>query len=179
MASIVAKRYANALFSLAVENGEVDIINKEVLVLKQALEENEEFSSLINHPQLDIKKKVEVIKASFGDIHKSLQGLIHVMLVKNRFEEFYNTLCVFVQSVKSYNNILDAKIVSAKPLSSERVLQIQNKLSVNLNKTIEIITEVDESLIGGLLIEVDGRIIDGTVKKKFTDIRQDLLNSNF
>ncbi len=178
MGSIVAKRYANALFTLALENGGIDIINDEALTLKKALEENEDFLSFINHPQLNIEKKVELIKASFGDIDESLKGLIHVMLVKNRFDEFYNTLCVFVESVKAYKNIVDAKIISATPLSNERVMQIKNKLSTNLNKTIEITTEIDKSLIGGLLIEIDGRIIDGTVKKKFTDIRQELLNSS-
>ncbi len=90
MGSIVAKRYASALFSLAVEDNEVDIINSEVLVLKQSLENNKEFISLINHPQLNIDKKVEMIKASFGDIHQSLKGLIHVMLIKNRFS--YKTI---------------------------------------------------------------------------------------
>ncbi len=179
MASIIAKRYAGALFSLALENNEVDILNDEVLVLKEAIQLNNEFISLVNHPKLSVEKKVEVIKTSFGDMHDSLKGLIHVMLVKNRFNEFYNTLCVFADSVKAHKNILEAKIVSATKLSDERIEQIRNKLSLNLNKTIEITTEVDKSLIGGLLIEIDGRIIDGTVKKKFTDIRQNLLNSSF
>ncbi len=176
MASIVARRYASALFSLAKENNEVDAINDEVLVLKEVLEENENFLGMVNHPQLSIDKKVDIIKKSFGNIHESLQGLIHVMLVKNRFEEFYNTLCVFSESVKAYKNILDAKIISATSLSDERVEQIKNKLSTNLNKTVEITVEVDKSLIGGLLIEVDGRIIDGTIKKQFADIKQNLLN---
>ncbi len=179
MASIIAKRYASALFSLAVENNDVEIISEEALALKKALEENEEFLPLINHPQLSTEKKVEIIKTSFGDIHDSLKGLIHIMLVKNRFDEFYNTLCVFNENVKAYKNILEAKIISAVPLTDERVEEIKKKLSTNLNKTIEVTVEVDESLIGGLLIEVDGRIIDGTVKKHFTDVRQNLLNSSF
>ncbi len=179
MASIIAKRYASALFSLAIENSDVEVISKEATVLREALNENEEFLPLISHPQLSTEKKIEIIEKSFGDIHDSLKGLIHVMLVKNRFDEFYNTLCVFEENIKAYKNILSAKIISAVPLTNERVEQIKNKLSANLNKIIEVTVEVDENLIGGLLIEIDGRIIDGTVKKHFTDVRQNLLNSSF
>ncbi len=179
MASIIAKRYANALFSLAVEENQIDEINSEVLVLLQVLEENESFIEVVNHPQLNEEEKVNLIKTSFGDIHESLKGLIHIMLVKGRFEEFYNTLKVFSESVKAHKNILDAKIISATPLNDERIEKIKSTLSTNLNKEIIITTEVDESLIGGFLIEVDGRIIDGTIKKQITDVKQGLLNSSF
>lgn len=178
MASIVAKRYASALFSLAEENNEIDVINEQVEVLILALKENPEFLNIVNHPQLNNEKRVEIIKESFGDIHDHLQGLIHVMFVKNRFAEFYDTLCVFTENVKAYKNILDAKIISAVKLSDEQVAAIQSKLVANLNKKINVSVEVDNTLIGGLLIEVDGRIIDGTVKKYFTDVRQNLLNSS-
>ncbi len=179
MASVVGRRYSNALYSLALEEGQIENIKENSDLVIKSLKGNEEFEDIIKHPRISNKEKEELINKVFNnELHETLKGLISILIKKGRSGEIINTLEMYNELVKKHNNIIDAKIVSSVKLSEERIEQIKDKLSNNLNKEVQVEVEIDESLIGGLLIRVDGRIIDGTIKKRLEDIRSGLLNND-
>lgn len=177
MAQLVARRYANALFDLALESSKIDVFEDEIRLVLESMKNDKEFLLVLNHPQVASDEKFEILEKAFkGKISDEIIGLFSVSLRKNRETQIVEMLEIFIKKVEEYKGLETAIVTSAKPLSDEQIQRIKDKLSKNLNKQISIQAEVDERLIGGVCIKVAGHIIDGTLKKQLDDLKNQLLN---
>lgn len=177
MAQLISNRYAEALFSLAIENNEIDILAEQVHMIYDALCHDVEFFNLLNHPQISNEEKLSIIQNIFGDkVHNSIYGLLSVVFTKGREDELKNILFDFIEKVKEHKNIVEAEVVSAIPLTEEQILNIKTNLSKKLNKQVEMKLIVDTTLIGGLYIKVAGHVIDGSIKRHIDDMKKQLIN---
>ncbi len=176
MVELVSRRYSAALFDLAVEANSVDTLYAEALGLVATLESETDFLKVINHPEVTLEQKLELLKNVFGGkISETFFGLFNVVLHKNREEEILAILQAFVAKCEEYKGIVEAVVISAKALNEAQVSKIKTKLSQNLNKEVRISTEIDESLIGGMVIYVDGKELDSSVKTYLEEQRKALL----
>jgi F-type H+-transporting ATPase subunit delta len=177
MAKLISGRYADALFSIALESQKTDEFEKQAEFVLDTFNSDSDFAKVINHPQIGSDKKLEILENVFKDkVDNDMMGLFALVLRKNRETELKNILESFIGKVMEYKGIVKAYVCSAVPLSEIQLESIKKKLSENLNKQIDIYTEVDPSLIGGLKISVDGKLIDGTVKKRLDEIKKNLMN---
>ena len=96
---------------------------------------------------------------------------------KNRETEILNILETFLNLVKEYKGITTAFIYSATQLSDSQLSAIKEKLSKKLNKDVIIKAYIQPELIGGMLINVDGKVIDNSIKKSLVDIKKSLINN--
>ena len=86
MAKLVSNTYGEALFELAVEEGKEDIFLEEIKVIKEAIGDNPEFSTLMNHPRIFKEEKLQIIENVFkGRISDELLGFLHVVVSKDRY----------------------------------------------------------------------------------------------
>ncbi len=174
MAELVAKRYSNALFDIAKEENKVELLLTEVQGIIDILKDNSEFISVINHPHITGEEKRRLLKNTFENkVDGNIIGLFEVVLSKNREEEILSILENFVALAREYQKITTATITSAVALSASQIEKIVNSISTSLGKTIEYVTVIDESLIGGLKIAVDGKVFENTVSKTFNDLKKD------
>ncbi len=174
MAELVAKRYSNALFEIAKEENKVELLLTEVQGIINILNDNEEFISVINHPHITSEDKGRLLKDTFENkVDSNIIGLFEVVLNKNREEEIPAILENFVSLAREYQKITTATITSAVALSASQIEKIVEKISASLGKKVEYVTVVDESLIGGLKISVDGKVFENSVSKTFTDLKKD------
>ncbi len=177
MAQLVANRYANALFDLALENSKIDVFEEEIKLVLDTIKSDKEFLLVLNHPQVSGDEKFDVLEKAFkGKISDEIIGLFSVALRKNRETEIVNMLELFVKKAEDHKGIETAYVTSAIPLTDAQLTSIKEKLSQNLNKQIFIQADVDSSLLGGVRIKVAGHVIDGTIKAKLDDLKSQLLN---
>lgn len=178
MAKLISRRYADALFELALERNQLDRFDEEVKAVYGSITEDKEFSSVLTHPQVSGEEKTAMLENVFkGKVSEDILGLFHLVIRKNRESELVEILKVFTDKVRDYKRITTAYVTSAKPLSESRLNEIKEKLSQNLNKQVNIEAEVKPELIGGVRILVDGRVIDGTIKKKVDELKKQLYNT--
>ncbi len=178
MAELVSRRYSAALFDIAVENNNVDTLYTEAITLVETLKVEKDFLTVINHPEVTFEQKEELFKNVFGGkIDEIFLGFFHVVMQKNREENLLSILELFVAKCEEYKGIVEAHIVSAISLNETQLNNIKNKISSNMNKQVRISTEIDTSLIGGLVIYIDGKVIDSSVKKYLEDQRKELLSN--
>ncbi|WP_250278068.1 F0F1 ATP synthase subunit delta [[Clostridium] colinum] len=176
MAKLISKRYAVALFELAKETDKVDLFNNQVELIYNSIKSDKDFLAVLNHPRISSSEKFNLFQNIYKDnISEEILGLISIVVNKNRETEMLEILETFLELVRDYKGITTAYISSAKALSEEQVNNIKQSLSKNLNKEIIIKTEVKPELIGGLLINVDGKVIDNSIKKSLEDIKKVLL----
>ncbi len=176
MAQLIEKRYARALFELAISENSLDQMEQEAKLMLEAFKCDNEFVSVITHPQVTFSEKISLIESIFkGNVSDDLIGLFYVMFKKNREAQALSVLEQFLKNVMEHKRIVIAEIFSAIELTENQIRQISEKLSKNLNKTVEAVVNVDPTLIGGLRILVDGHIIDNSIKAQLEAMKKSLL----
>lgn len=176
MDKLISKRYAVALFKLAQESDKMDKFYQEVSLIINSIKDNEDFLPVINHPSLSSKSKFDIFEKAFkGSISEEIFGLISLIFQKNREAELFSIFQTFLALVDEFNGVVTATIFSAIKLSDSQLENIKNNLAKQLNKKVIIEEKQDPTIIGGLIINVDGKIIDNSIKKSLSDIKKALL----
>lgn len=178
MARLISKRYAIALFELAKELNKVDDFNNEIQVIYNSIKNDKEFLDVLIHPRISSLEKFSIFENIFkGKVSEEILGLISIVINKNREQEILEILETFLNLVKDFKGITTAYVYSAVKLTENQLKSINEKLNEKLNKQVIIEAYEKPELIGGILINVDGKIIDNSIKKGLEDIKKSLINN--
>lgn len=179
MAKLVSKTYGEALFELAVEEGKEDAYLEEILGVKKAIEENPDFTKLMNHPKILKEEKLSVLENVFkGRISDELLGFLHLIVSKDRYAEIDSILDFFIDEVKVLKGIGVATVTTAFDLSDKQKNDVEKKLIETTSfKQMEITYDVDQDLIGGMVIRIGDRVVDSSVQSKLNKLQRELLNT--
>lgn len=177
MAKLISATYGEALFELAVEEGKVDELLSAVSELKSLLDENPDFNRLMTHPKILKDEKTAVLQEVFeGRISKELLGFLHLVVSKGRYSEIDDILKFFINEIKKLKGIGTAYVTTAGKLSEAKKKEIEEKLLATTSyQKMDMHYEVDESLIGGMVIRIGDRVVDGSVRTKLSDLQRQLL----
>ena len=164
MAKLVSKVYGDALFSLAVEENRVDELWDETRAMKQVLSENPDFMAILEHPEMTMEKKMDV-----------LQELLHVLVKKGRIGELIHVLAYFNECAMAYKKIGKVQIQTPMPLSEKQKKKIEQKLlEVSEYETLSVDYEIDKSLLGGIVIRIGNQVLDNSIRAKLDAMTRDL-----
>ncbi|WP_341875799.1 F0F1 ATP synthase subunit delta [Defluviitalea saccharophila] len=175
MAQLISKRYAKALFDIAIETNTMDELESQVQMIHQVLESEEEFMQILQHPHILREEKMQLLKDVFSSIvSNELMGLLTLVVQKGRQEHLLEILSTFLDEVKTYKGIVTAVVISAVPLKEEQIEKIKQTLTSRIKKQIQIETQVDPSIIGGLKIRVGDRILDASIYGQLQGLKTSL-----
>lgn len=178
MAKLISKTYGDALFELAIEENQIDALTEEIKTLQLILEENPEFSNLMNHPQILREEKAEVLESVFqGKISDALLGFIKIIILKDRYSQIHEILAYFLEEVKRYHKIGTAYVTAAMPLTKEQECDIENRLlETTAFEAMEMHYTVDPELIGGLKIRIGDRVVDHSIKRQLEILSKQMMD---
>ncbi|MFV0504130.1 MAG: ATP synthase F1 subunit delta [Lachnospirales bacterium] len=175
MAKLVDKRYANALFDLAVEENNVNLYYEQVKLMLYAFSENSELRKIMKHPHISKQNKLSIFKNSFGEnLNEHIYGFLNIIFKKNRDEDLEDILHVFVERAEGSLGITTAEITTAVEISEERKNAVKEKIESKLNKKVNMKCIIDKDIIGGLVVKVDGIILDGSISNKLQSMKKAL-----
>ncbi len=179
MAKQVDITYGNALFELALEEGKLDVLYEETIALIQILKENEDLIKLLNHPKVSKEEKLKIVTDTFdGKLADELTGLMAMVVNKGHVLKLIDILNYFVKQVKKEKNIGVAKVKSAVELSEAQKKAIEQRLiETTVYDSMEVDYSVDKSLIGGLVIRIEDRVVDSSIKTKLENMSRTLANA--
>lgn len=179
MAKLVGTTYGEALFELAVEEGKEDEFLDEITQLKELLDQNPDFGKLMNHPKILKENKLEVLEEVFkGRISDELLGFLHLIITKDRYDNIDQILNYFVDEVKSLKGIGIAYVTTAVDLSEVKKKEIETKLLATTSfHKMEMHYQVNEDLIGGMVIRIGDRVVDSSVRSKIFELQRELLKA--
>jgi F-type H+-transporting ATPase subunit delta len=168
-----ARRYAQAVFQIALEKDELDGWLDDLSVLVQAVE-NEEFTEFLDAPQVPAARKVSVVKEALGDSVGPL-ALNLVSLLASR-----NVAHIMPGVVEQYQRLLDAhrgveraEVVSAVPLDDQQKGSIAALLEKIVGKEVQLVSRVEPSTLGGFVARAGDRVIDSSVRTKLDRMRRE------
>lgn len=179
MAKQVDITYGNALFELALEENKIDSLFEEVQILIDLLQDNDEMIKLLDHPRIDKLEKKEIIEKTFGGrVSGDLTGLMVMVVEKGHFSKIIDIFKCFIRCVKKEKNIGVAQVTSAVDLSDSQKADIEKRLLETTSyQTMEITYLVDKSIIGGLVIRIEDRVVDSSIRTKIETLSKQLANA--
>lgn len=171
----IATRYAKSLFDLAQERGQLEEVNRDV-ELFAATAKLADFSALLKSPIVSADKKNAIFEAVFGGkISAVTMAFLRLMVSKGREEYLGDVAKAFTLQYRDFKGITTIKITTAVPFSQEGIDNIVAKLkgkgSVKAN--VEVETYVDDSVIGGFMLEFDDKIYDASIDYKLDALRRE------
>ena len=186
MAKLAATKYSEAIFELAVQEGRVDEFYNEAEVILKECSENDEISKLLNHPKVSKEEKnsrteskedkEHFIEDTFGRvISKEMTGLLVLMIAKDRHKDIVETLNMFMAKVLEYKKIGTAYVKTAVPLSEEQKEKVLKRLLATTDyKEFRMNYSVEPELLGGMIIRINDRVVDSSIKTKLDKLAGDL-----
>ena len=178
MEKLAVLRYTKAIFELAAEKNAVSEYNDVAARLLGVLEADKEIMGILNHPGIPLEQKTDALKAAFGGMGAAADdfvGLFALLLRRSRKDDILGILRHFDVLYKDYSRLAVAKLYSRETLSAEKVAEITAILSKKLDKTVQIEQIIDESLIAGFRVEVDGFVFDASIKHQMNLMKKELL----
>ena len=171
--SAVADRYATALFELAENDTQLKAIEGDLGRFAELLGESADLRRLVKSPVFSAEEQAGAVSAVMDKA--GLSGLV-VNLVKvaagnRRLFMVPDIIAAFRRIVARHRGEVSAEVVSAEALSDGQVADLKAALKASLGKDVSLATRVDPALIGGLIVKVGSRMIDGSLRTKLNAIK--------
>lgn len=175
----IAKKYANALFETANEMNKVELVMQNLIFIDETLRTNEQLFAFFNNPIITRDDKKDVLQKIFAiHIEKIVLDLMFVLVDNARIDAFDEIVNQYASIYNIKENIVKPNIISAVELDEEQKQKVIAKLQNKLNKKIIPNYVVDESIIAGMIIEIDDKVIDFSLKEKFEQVQKQLIKGN-
>jgi len=170
----IANRYAKSLLGLAVERKQVERIKEDFDAFAETMK-NRDFYLMLKSPIIKSDKKQKIFQALFGDKFDELtMAFLKILLVKNREMYLPEITKEFIVQYRAFKHISSVYITTPEPISDEVVESIRKKLLADgiVDGHLEMITKIDPSLVGGLILEFSDKIYDASASRKLEAFRK-------
>ncbi len=175
MAELVARRYSEALFEVGKEENKLDEYLEEIKFIGDVCIEYKDFFELLKTPKISVSEKKDVFEETFeGKISKEVNNFLKIILDKRRISNIFEITKEYEKLVDKHNGVVKADAYTTTPLEEETLKLLEEKLSKTTDKQVKLTNKIDETLIGGVKIILGDKVIDGTLKKKLTNIESSL-----
>ena len=172
-----AERYSLALFELSDERNVLSRIESQSLSLVNLINQNADFFNLIKDPtanQQDLTNVISKISESY-EFESLFKNFLCFLIKKRRFFFIERILKSFIDTCSKKRGELKAELKSAKNLSSDEIIKITEVLTKNFSSKIKLNYKHDESLIGGLVVQVGSTMVDTSIKNKLQQIENRMI----
>lgn len=171
MAELVGKRYSASLFEVGIELDKMDTFHKEINFIKDIIEDNNSILKILEHPEISKREKRDVVEEIFGEmVSKEMLNFLFITIDKRREKNIINIVDEFNKLFKDYRGIVDIEAVTAVPMNEEASERLKTVLRNKLEKKINLSNRVDPSIIGGVMLNMDEKIIDSTLKTQLGEM---------
>lgn len=171
-ASVLARRYAKALFELALERDILEVVSKELVAFQQLLATNDRLRYFFESPEAGRSAKRALIEKNFQDHFSALfVNFLYVLLEKRRHSLLDHIAKEFARLSDKHQNLVRASTISAVPLSKQDLENIKKVLGKHYQATFEIENYVDPRILGGIILKVEGRVMDGSILTQLENMK--------
>ena len=171
MTTSLAKNYAEALFSIVLENNNMDQIQIEMKLLKEIVNENNELLSFLMSSFISIEDKETFIDETLKDFNEDIRILIKILTKNHRGKYLPEVIDAFNSMCNEKKGILEGLIYSVFELNKEQMKKIEEKISSIEKVPCELKNIIDQNLIGGIKVVINGHIYDGSIQNKIESMR--------
>ena len=174
--TILARRYAKALFSVGKENSQFEAYNETLQGIAGLYSTHPEVADALTNPlyPLELREKVMVAIVKSSGVDKIMGNFLNLLVEKKRAEILPEIAEEFQVMVDDEQNVSHGTVISAVELSEKLQAEVQATLEKLTGKKIELTTCVDPSLIGGIIAKVGDLVLDGSIRTQLAGLKDSI-----
>jgi F-type H+-transporting ATPase subunit delta len=176
--AVAQRMYARALFEAAHEEGRVDGVAADLAALAGALEEVPSLGAFLGNPQVDPAAKAEVLDEICAGADQLVRNFVRLAAEKGRASELRVMNEEFAALVSRAQNRLAVVLTTAHELSEAEAEAIIKTIERASGRTVDATRSVDESLVGGVVLQVGSFRADGSIRGRLERLRRELATAN-
>jgi F-type H+-transporting ATPase subunit delta len=173
VASGAAKRYAQAVFELAKEQGTLDRWSNDLAIL-DSLAGDPEVMAFLTSPKRSESEKLELLDRALADSQPETRRLGQMLVRRRRLPIIPDLVQAFNEAVLKESGIAVADVTTAVPLDASGEAMVKAQLKTMIGQEVELRTHVDPSIIGGLVVRIGDNLIDGSVSDRLRRLHERL-----
>lgn len=174
----LGKRYATALYDFASDHQLVPAIKEEIDLLAEVLHENAAFLQVFASPSVRLDKKKNFIDALGNHFSREFHNFLQLMFEYDRMEVLPFVVTAFNARFDSDQKIGRGEVISATKMTDAQLEQLAGAYAkMNGLNDFHLENTVDSSLLGGVVLKTDGKVIDGSIRTKIATLRSNLINN--
>ena len=170
--SQVGRRYSKAIFEIAEEKNQVKEIYEMLNSAMVLYRTDKEFKNFILNPLIDNEQKKSVLNEIFGKDNSDNLNILLYILDKGRMNCIKYIVAEYLKIYYRKNRILDVKATFTKELTDEQKKKLIDKLSQKTGKEINLEIKIDKDILGGGIIKIGDKIIDGSIRRELDNWRK-------
>ncbi|WP_439181976.1 ATP synthase F1 subunit delta [Carboxylicivirga taeanensis] len=175
--SLIADRYAKALFKLALEQDELEQVYKDVTLLQGYCKNAESFSDILNNPVIKPAQKRQAFHSVLkGQVNQSTLNLLDLLIANNREVLMEDINRRFIWLYKNEKGIKEVTLYTAVEFDKQQEATLMQFLKDQFKAPIELSVKVKPELLGGFILKVDGKMADASMSTKLKQIKKQLLS---
>ena len=168
-----ARRYADAAYQIAREDGKQEAWSDGLGAIT-ALFGSPEAERFIANAHVPFEPKRELVEKALAGVDQKVMNLALILLRRNRTTLGPQIAQAYQELLDKERGIAHAIVTSAVPLSDSELTDVKTKLRELAGGEVEVQTEVDESILGGLIVRIGDRLIDGSTRSRLAALKQRL-----
>jgi F-type H+-transporting ATPase subunit delta len=169
----VAGRYASALFDLAEEANQVRQVEKDLISLQSLLNESADLKRMVRSPVFSSDEQGRAIAAvaEKAGLAPLVVNFLKVLARNRRLFALNEMIRTFLALAARQRGEVNAEVATAHPLTDEQLATLKETLRASAGKDVQLITKVDPTLLGGLIVKMGSRMIDSSIRTKLTSLK--------
>ncbi|MDD6363489.1 MAG: ATP synthase F1 subunit delta [Lachnospiraceae bacterium] len=165
--------YGQSLYDLASSENHADDILCQMQTVRKLFTENPDYVRLLTEPSIPKKQRLALLDEAFGsDMQPYLLNFLKILVENGIVRDFGGCCRRYTALYNADRGIAQAEVTSAVPLSGQQLERLRAKLEEISGKKIQLQPKVDPSVLGGLRVSLEGKLLDGTVKGRLDDLRR-------
>lgn len=167
------KEYGEALFALALETDNTDKFKSALDTVCDVFKNDTEYIEFLACYGIPVKERTDALSQVFGDIlPEYVLSFLQILCEQGAIKEFFECADVYAGLYAEHNKMTTAVVTSATELDDVQKQNLIRKLEKMCSRNVTLDLKVDKTLLGGLVIELDGKIIDGSLKNKLHKVKE-------
>ncbi len=168
-----SKEYALALFTLAAEENMLTEVSEGLKLVISQLRSNPGYVDFLASPNISVNDRLSAIDDAFGgSVCEYVLSFLKILCQKGSIRSVYKIVSDFDDMFKASQGVATARVISAVPLKKAEKEKLKTKLEKMCGKTVEMECIHSSSVLGGIIVYVDGKVLDGSLRRRLHDIKE-------
>jgi ATP synthase F1 delta subunit len=173
----IARVYAGSLFEVAKENDSLDSVREQLGEFADAVEENRDLQVFFFSPYFSSAEKREGIETAVSGADPELVNFLELLAEKHRMPAIFRIRRRFEELWAEENRRLEVRLTSAVQLDPAVVERVGSEIERQTDRTIDLSADVDEEILGGLVLRVGNMVLDASLRSKLEKLRKEVASA--
>ncbi len=168
----VATVYARSLFEVASERGVLGDVREQLGQFADALDQNRELATFFFSPYFSTKEKKEGLERAVQDAEPTFLNFLQALLERNRMTAIFRIRAEYELLWDEENKLIPVQVTSAVSLGEDTVRSIGDRISEQTGSEVELSSDVDPEILGGIVLRVGNFILDASIRNRLNQLRK-------